>query len=115
MPDEEDIKFRLGMLYNQKVWVALRLNPNIKYKPLSQQEIEAIKVKLKTKRKPFSTYWEFLCPSNNTTFMAYTPNRNPFSDYNFNNKIANPLTRQQAVTNPLYERRFQPKIYSRRN
>ena len=115
MPDEDDIKVRLGMLYNQKVGEAIRQNPNIEYKPLNQQEIEAIKVKLKIKRKPFSTYWEFLCPSNNTTFMAYTPNRNPFNDYDFTNKIANPLTRQQAVTNPYYEKRFCPKIYDRRN
>ena len=115
MPDEHDIKLRIGMLYNQKVGEALRHNPDIDYKPLNQQEVEAIKVHLKTKRKPFSTYWEFLCPSNNTTFMSYTPGTNPFNNYNFNNKIANPLTRQHATTNPQYEKRFPPKIYNKRH
>ena len=114
MPDEHDIKLRIGMLYNQKVNETLRHNPDIDYKPLNQQEIEAIKVHLKTKRKPFSTYWEFLCPSNNTTFMTYTPGTNPFNNYNFNTKIANPLTRQHAATNPQYETRFPPKIVNKR-
>ena len=106
MPDEHDIKLRIGMLYNQKVGEALRQNPDIEYKPLNQQEIESIKVKLKTKQKPFATYWEFLCPSNNTTFMAYTQHTNPFNKYDFHNKIPNPLTRQHAVTNSQYEKRF---------
>ena len=115
MPDELDIKQRIGMLYNQKVGEAIRHNPEIEYKPLDQQEIEAIKVQLKTKKNPFSTYWEFLCPSNNTTFMAYTQHSNPFNHYNFHDKIANPLTRQQAATNPQYERRYYPKIYNQRH
>ena len=85
MPDEHDIKLRIGMLYNQKVGEALRQNPDIEYKPLNQQEIEAIKVKLKTKQKTFATYWEFLCPSNNSTFMAYTQHTNPFNKYDFHN------------------------------
>ena len=114
MPEEHDIKIRIGMLYNQKVEEALRHNPEIEYKPLNQQEMEAIEVQLKTKKNPFSTYWEFLCPSNNTTFMAYTQHSNPFNHYNFNNKIANPLTRQQAATNSQYEKRFKPKIHNHR-
>ena len=115
MPEEHDIKLRVGMLYNQKVHEALRHNPNIEYKPLNQQEIEAIKVKLKTKAKPFGTYWEFLCPSNNTTFMAYTQDENPFTHYDFNNKIANPVTREHIATNPQYAKRLPPKIYNKRN
>ena len=103
------------MLYNQKVHEALRHNPEIEYKPLNQQEIEAIKVKLKTKMRPFGAYWEFLCPSNNTTFMAYTQDTNPFTQYDFNNKIANPITRDHAATNPQYATRFPPKIYNKRN
>ena len=115
MPDELDIKQRIGMLYNQKVEEARRQNPEIEYTPLNQHEVEAIKVQLKTKRNPFGTYWEFLCPSNNTTFMAYTPNTNPFSHYDFTNQIANPLTREQAASNPQYTKRFPPKIYNKRN
>ena len=112
IPDEHDIKLRIGMLYNQKVGEALRQNPNIEYKPLNDQEIESIKVKLKTKRKPFAAYWEFLCPSNNTTFMAYTQHTNPFNNYDFSNEIPNPLTRQQAATNPQYEKRLRPKFFN---
>ena len=112
MPDEYDIKLRIGMLYNQKVNEARRQNPGIEYEPLNQQEIEAINVKLKTKRRPFGMYWEFLCPSNNTTFMTYTQDTNPFSHYDFTNKIANPLTRKQANIDPNYAKRFPPKIYN---
>ena len=115
IPDQQDIKEKIGMLYNHSVGEALRLNPNIEYKPLTMQEIGAIEVKIKTKRKPFSTYWEFLCPSNNSTFMVYTPNKNPFSDYDFTNKIANPLTRRNADNDKQYEKRFPPKIHTKRN
>ena len=115
MPDEHNIKMRIGMMYNQKVHEALRQNPEIQYKPLNQQEMEAIKVKLKIKRKPFSMYWEFLCPSNNTTFMAYTQDTNPFTCYDFTDKIANPLTRKHAATNPQYAKRFPPKIHNQQN
>ena len=108
IPEVHDIKYRVGMLYNQKVHEALRHNPNIEYRPLNQHEIEAIKVKLKTKAKPFGTYWEFLCPSNNTTFMAYTQDTNPFTHYDFNNKIANPVTREHIATNPQYANRLPP-------
>ena len=102
------------MLYNQKILEAQKNNPNITYKQLSHQDIEAIQVQLKTKKKPFSTYWEFLCPTNNTTFMVYTPSINPFQNYDFNDPIANPLTRKHTVSEPKYEKRFPPQIYNRR-
>ena len=115
MPELQDIREKIGMLYNSSVGEAIRHNPNIEYKPLTRQEIGAIEVKLKQKRKPFSTYWEFLCPSNNSTFMVYTPNKNPFSEYDFTNKIANPLTRRNANNDKQYEKRFPPKIHTKRN
>ena len=113
-PDVGDIKAKLGMLYNQKILEAQKNNPNIAYKPLSHNDIEAIQVQLKSKKKPFSTYWEFLCPTNNSTFMVYTPSTNPFQNYDFNHPIANPLTRKHAVSEPKYEKRFPPKIHNRR-
>ena len=112
IPDENDIKQKIGMLYNNKVLEAQRNNPQIQYKPLNQDAIDSIQVQLKTKKQPFSTYWEFLCPSNNTTFMAYTPSENPFANYDFSNNIANPLTRMHAVTNPYYTNHFPPKTYN---
>ena len=115
IPDEYDIKERLGMLYNQKVKEAQRHNPYTDYAPLTPQEIGAIKVHLKTKQNPFSTYWEFLCPSNNTTFMTYTPTQNPFTDYNFNEKIANPHTRIKATSDTRFEEQFPPIVYKQRN
>ena len=114
MPDSNDIKEKIGMLYNQKASEARQINPSTEYNQLSKEEIGAIQVQLKTKRKPFSTYWEFLCPTNNTTFMVYTPDRNPFMDYDFNAKIANPLTRKHALSDPQYGKRFPPKIYNRK-
>ena len=113
-PDIGDIKSKLGMLYNQKISEAQQHNPNIAYKPLNPQEIDAIQVQLKHTNKPFSTYWEFLCPTNNSTFMVYTPNINPFQEYDFNNPIANPLTRRHAITEPKYQKRFPPKIHNKR-
>ena len=113
IPDENDIKQKIGMLYNTKILEALRHDPQIGYKPLNQDEIDAIQVQLKTKKQPFSTYWEFLCPSNNTTFMAYTPCKNPFTDYDFGNNIANPLTKMHAVTNPDYIKRLPPKMHNK--
>ena len=100
------------MLYNNKVLEAQRNNPQIQYKPLNKDEIDTIQVQLKTKKQPFSTYWEFLCPSNNTTFMAYTPSENPFANYDFSKAVANPLTRMHAVTNPYYTKRLPPKTYN---
>ena len=113
-PDIRDIKEKIGMLYNQKVEQVLKQNPNIPYKPLSSQEIEAITVQLKTKKKPFATYYEFLCPTNNTTFMVYTPSINPFQDYDFNHSIANPLTRKHAVSEPKYKKRYPAKVYNKK-
>ena len=114
IPDTNDIKQKIGMLYNQKVEEARQKNPNIQYQPLNSQEINAIQIQMKTKRKPFSTYWEFLCPTNNTTFMVYTPSTNPFNEYDFNSSIANPLTRMHATSDPSYGNRYPPKIYNQR-
>ena len=113
IPDTNDIKEKIGMLYNQKVEEARKANPNIEYHPLNSQEIKAIQVQIKTKRKPFATYWEFLCPTNNTTFMVYTPSTNPFNEYDFNSNIANPLTRKHATSDPNYGNRYPPKIYNK--
>ena len=55
IPDNNDIKQKIGMLYNQKVEEARISNPNLQYKPLSQQEINAIQIQMKTKKKPFTT------------------------------------------------------------
>ena len=114
IPDNNDIKQKIGMLYNQKVEEARKSNPNLQYNPLSQQEINAIQIQMKTKRKPFATYWEFLCPTNNTTFMVYTPSTNPFNEYDFNAAIANPLTRKHATSDSKYGNRYPPKIYNKK-
>ena len=69
------------MMYNQAVFLARRKNPNITLKELAPNEIDAIQVTLKERHKPFKMYYEFLCPTNNTTFMPYTMSTNPFSEY----------------------------------
>ena len=115
LPDASDIKNKIGMLYNQKVEQALQRNPNIQYHPLEQHEINAIQIHMKTKRKPFSTYYEFLCPTNNTTFMIYTPSTNPFNEYDFDEPIPNPLTRKHSVSDPQYSKRFPPKTYTKKH
>ena len=114
LPETNDIKNKIGMLYNQKVEEALQKNPNIQFHPLAQHEINSIQVHMKTKRKPFSTYYEFLCPTNNTTFMIYTPSTNPFNEYNFDETIPNPLTRKHSVSDPQYSIRYPPKTYTKK-
>ena len=65
--------------------------------------MENMPVNLKTKYKPFATFWEYLCPTNNTTYMAYIPGTNPFNSYDFRADIPNPVTRKHAVTDPVYK------------
>ena len=63
-------------------------------------------VTIKTKQRPFATYYEYLCPTNNTTFMPYVPDTNPFLDYAFTEAIPNPITRAAAANDPKYKVRF---------
>ena len=113
LPNISDIKTRIGMLYNHAVLSAKQKNPNSSFKELNQTEIDAIQVSQKERHKPFKVYYEFLCPSNNTTFMPYTLNSNPFSGYDFNQNIPNPVTRKHAISDKVYEKRFPPKIYKK--
>ena len=113
MPTTTDIKTRIGMLYNQAVTSAKHKNPNIMYNPLNQGEIDAIQVSLKERHKPYKAFYEFLCPTNNTTFMPYNITTNPFSEYDFNHSIPNPITRKHAQSDKSYEQRFPPKLYKK--
>ena len=106
LPDISDIKTRIGMMYNQAVYLARCKNQNITHKELAQDEIDSIQVTLKERHKPFKMYYEFLCPTNNTTFMPYTMSTNPFSEYDFGHNIPNPVTRKHARSNKSYELRF---------
>ena len=47
--------------------------------------------------------------------MPYTPNKNPFTEYDFTQQIANPVTRKYAVSDPQYGNRFPPKIHNKKN
>ena len=47
LPDISDIKTRIGMMYNQAVFLARHKNPDITFKELSENEVDAIKVTLK--------------------------------------------------------------------
>ena len=111
LPDISDIKTRIGMMYNQAVFLARHKNPDITFKELSENEVDAIKVTLKERHKPFKMYYEFLCPTNNTTFMQYTMNTNPFFEYDFGQQIPNPVTRKHARSDRSYEKRFPPPMY----
>lgn len=112
LPSISDIKTRIGMLYNQAVLSAKQKNPN-SFKELNQTEIEAIQVSQKERHKPFKVYYEFLCPSNNITFMPYSLNSNPFAEYDFSQHIPNPVTRKHALSDKSYEKRFPPKVYKK--
>ena len=96
LPDISDIKTRIGLMYNQAVMRAKHKNPHIPFNELSSSEIDSIQVTQKERHKPFKLYYEFLCPSNNSTFMPYSMNMNPFSGYDFSQTIPNPVTRNHA-------------------
>ena len=76
------------------------------WKEITDEEINNMPVTIKTKQRPFATYYEYLCPTNNTTFMPYVPNTNPFLDYAFQESIPNPTTRTAAASDPKYKVRF---------
>ena len=115
MPDLSTIRKQIGDLYNNQVTIAKTATPDTPYHTLNTQEMEAIQVSLKTKQRPFAVYYEFLCPSNNHTFMPYTQGSNPFLDYDFSQPIANPLSRKHALAHPEYSKRFKAKIYPKRH
>ena len=75
------------MLYNSALNAARENNVGITLNPLTDEQANAIQVHLKTKYKPFATYWEYLCPSNKMTFMVFDPRKNPFHLYDFNKEI----------------------------
>ena len=102
------------MLYNSALNAARNNNVGITLNPLTDDQANAIQVHLKTKYKPFATYWEYLCPSNNTTFIVYYPRKNPFHAYDFNKEIPNPITRKHAIADPKYKKFYKPKIYKER-
>ena len=115
MPDINTIRKQIGDLYNNQVTIAKTATPDTPYHTLNTQEMEAIQVSLKTKQRPFACYYEFLCPSNNHTFMPYTQGSNPFLDYDFSKPIANPLSRKHAQAQPEYSKRFKAKTYPKRH
>ena len=75
-------------------------NTKIKQQKLTKEEMENMPVNLKTKYKPLATFWEYLCPTNNTTYMVYIPETNPFSNYDFREDIPSYGTRKHAATDP---------------
>jgi hypothetical protein len=66
----KEVKKEISMLYNSALNAARNNNVGITLNPLTDDQANAIQVHLKTKYKPFATYWEYLCPSNNTTFIV---------------------------------------------
>ena len=104
----QSVKEKLGSLYNAEIKKQTGKYPGtVPWKELTNDEINSMPVTIKTKQRPFATYYEFLCPSNNTTFMPYTAEHNPFLDYCFREAIPNPVTRAAAANDPKYKVRFQ--------
>ena len=60
----------------------------------------------KTTKNPFSIYFEFRDPTNNLTLMRYMSNCNPFERFNFREEIPNPGTRQKAMSDEVYKKRY---------
>ena len=101
-PDPSDIRTRIGMLYNQKIAQVKAAGPSCSTKSLTTAQIDSIQCVLKTKYRPFATWWEFLCPNNNCTFMTYIPEQNPFDKYDFKDAVPNPITRKHVPSDARY-------------
>jgi hypothetical protein len=81
---------------------------------LTEEQIQAMPVQLKTKHRPFATYWEFLDPTNNTTYNAFMPGSNPFEHHDFQDPIPNPTTKNEARTKPEYKNKIKLRPPKRR-
>jgi hypothetical protein len=60
----------------------------------------------KTSKNPFQIYFEFRDPSNNLTLMRFMPGNNPFQRFDFEQDIPNPGTRQKALSDAVYNKRY---------
>jgi hypothetical protein len=119
-----DIRQQIAGLYQIKMAESKVQHPGIKHygeDELTKEEIQSMPVQLKTKHRPFATYWEFLDPTNNTTYNTHMPGSNPFDHHDFTNPIPNPTTRNESKTRPEYrdkvklrppKRREQPQNHS---
>ena len=63
-------------------------------------------ISMRTGKKHFGIFFEFVDPSNNLTIMKFVPGTDPFSGLDFQAEIPNPYTRQVATTNADYKKRF---------
>lgn len=110
-----DIKRQIGQIYNSKILDTIQNHnpPNFKFKELTNEEIQNIQVNIKTKQRPFASYYEFLDPSNGTTYIPFTVNKDPFADHDFTLPIPNPITRRTAASDNRYNKRFPIKIYKK--
>jgi hypothetical protein len=116
MQQPKDIKKQIAGHYHHAIDTAKAKHPEKKIhgEHLSEEQIQALPVQLKTKHKPFATYWEFLDPSNNTTYNIYTPGTSPFAHHDFYDAIPNPATRNEAITKPEYKKRHELKTFKKR-
>ena len=60
----------------------------------------------KTSKNPFTIFFEFRDPTNNLTLMRYIPENNPFERFDFQQDIPNPGTRQKALSDAVYAKRY---------
>ena len=60
----------------------------------------------KTSKKTFLIYFDFRDPSNNLTLMRFMPGNNPFARFDFAQDIPNPGTRQKALTDAVFNKRY---------
>ena len=114
MPSVMDVRQQIGMLYNAKIAETKMTHPQITFTALSTEQIDNLQVALKTKYRPFKVYFEFLDPSNGTTFCHYNNQSNPFDEHDFTEATPNPLTRKHAMTDPGYKQVFQPRIFKKK-
>ena len=114
-PTPNDLKKRIGGLYNVALQRAFDEKPNFnfKLKKLTDEQMMNMPVNLKTKYKPIATFWEYLCPTNNITYNVYMPVMDPFDGYNFTAEIPNPVTRKAALTAPAYTKYYELKTFKK--
>ena len=60
----------------------------------------------KPPKTPLTIFFEFRDPTNNLTLMRYIPENNPFERFDFQQDIPNPGTRQKALSDAVYAKRY---------
>ena len=112
IPKFTDISSKILVLYENalQAQVGQIADPELRERTQTKWRLDgdlSLYVTRKTTKSPFSIYFEFRDPTNNLTLMRYMSRDNPFDRFDFTEEIPNPGTRQKALSDAVYKKRYQ--------